>query len=115
MAKCTEEMWRGKHLFVGIDMHRVRWHITIFTQDGLKLFSNYISGNCSALAQLLDRYNKAKRVSAVYEAGYFGFWLYDFLRDIGVDAHVTPPNLIPVQAGVESKRIEGTVTSWQII
>ena len=99
MARYTATAWQDKHLFVGIDMHRKQWHITILTEEGLKLFSNRIEGSCEALDRVLCRYSKARRISVVYEAGYFGFWLYDFLLELGVDAHVTPPSLIPIQTG----------------
>ena len=35
----------------------------------------------------------------VYEAGYFGFWLFDYLTQYGVDCIVTPPSLIPQEHG----------------
>jgi transposase len=84
-------------------MHRKRWHITILNEEGLQLFSNRIPGYCDALGQLLSRYAGAKCIRAVYEAGYFGFWLYDFLVASGVDACVTPPNLIPCETGNQIK------------
>ena len=99
MARYTVSAWKGKHLFVGIDVHRRWWHVTILNEDGLKLFANQIPGNCEAISQLLSRYAEAERISVVYEAGYFGFWLHDHLQDIGVDARVTPPSLVPTQAG----------------
>jgi transposase len=35
----------------------------------------------------------------VYEAGYFGFWLYDRLLEHGIDCIVTPPSLVPQEYG----------------
>lgn len=108
MARYTVEAWQGKDLFVGIDMHRKQWHITILNEDGLRLFSNCIAGTTEAIDKLLSRYREAKEICAVYEAGYFGFWLYDFLVDTGVSARVTPPSLIPSQSGnmVKTDRID---------
>ena len=108
MARYTVEAWQGKDLFVGIDMHRKQWHITILNEDGLRLFSNRIAGTTEAIDKLLSRYGEAKEICAVYEAGYFGFWLYDFLVDMGVSACVTPPSLIPSQSGnmVKTDRID---------
>ena len=40
---------------------------------------------------------------AVYEAGYFGFWLYDELTAYGVTTCVTPPSLIPSASGNKVK------------
>ena len=34
MAKYDSMTWQGKALFVGIDMHRKRWHISIRSEDG---------------------------------------------------------------------------------
>ena len=99
MARYTVEAWQGKDLFVGIDMHLKQWHVTILNEDGLRLFSNRIAGTAEAIDKLLSRYGEAKKIFAVYEAGYFGFWLYDFLLDMGVSASVTPPSLIPSQSG----------------
>lgn len=99
MATYSEAAFSGKHLFIGIDLHRQKWHITIRTEDGLVLFSNTIDGTWSALRTLLARYQAARQLSAVYEAGYFGFWLYDLLIAYGIDARVTPPSLIPQAAG----------------
>ena len=99
MARYTVEAWRGKDLFVGIDMHLKQWHVTILNEDGLRLFSNRIAGTAEAIDKVLSRYGEAKEIFAVYEAGYFGFWLYDFLVEMGVSASVTPPSLIPSQSG----------------
>lgn len=108
MPRYKPEAWRGKHLFVGIDLHLRKWQVTILSEDGLKLFSNSIDGNWQSLESLLSRFDEASKRSVVYEAGYFGFWLYDRLIEYGVEARVTPPNLIPTAAGnrVKTDRID---------
>jgi transposase len=87
----------GEDLFVGIDLHKRRWHVTIRTLD-VELFSGSIPGTWDALRQLLDRY-KGNRIQAVYEAGCFGFWLSDRMVDSGVNCLVTPPSLVPMEYG----------------
>ena len=62
-------------LFVGIDLHKDRWHVTIRTFD-LELFSASIPGTWEALQRVLARYH-GHPLQAVYEAGYFGFRLHD--------------------------------------
>jgi transposase len=57
-----------------------------------------IPGKREALHKLLERY-KGCDIRAVYEAGYFGFWLYDRLTECGIDCVVTPPSLIPREYG----------------
>ncbi len=51
-----------------------------------------------ALKKLLSPF-KALAIEAVYEAGYFGFWLYRHLSQWGVSCRVTPPSLIPRVSG----------------
>lgn len=84
-------------LYVGIDLHKRSWHITIRTEDA-EVISTSIPGRWEALRSLLNRY-RGKKIHAVYEAGYFGFWLYDRLWEYGVDCLVTPPSLIPQEYG----------------
>ena len=84
-------------IWVGIDLHKVQWHVTIRSEAG-ELFSGSIPGCWEALRALLERY-PAREVSVVYEAGYFGYWLYDALTQWGASCRVTPPSLVPQQQG----------------
>ncbi len=49
--------------------------------------------------RLLHKYGEARKISLVYEAGYFGFWLYDMLFSAGFSPYVTPPSQIPKASG----------------
>ena len=105
--KCKrKEINQGEDLFVGIDLHKRTWHITIRTMD-LVIFSASIAGSWAALSKLLDRYEKAK-IHTVYEAGYFGYWLFDKLTERGIDCIVTAPTLIPREYGnrVKTDRLD---------
>ena len=84
-------------LFIGIDLHKDRWHVTIRTMD-LELFSGSIPGTWEALERVLAHYH-GHPLQAVYEAGYFGFRLHDRLVDHGIPCIVTPPSLIPQEYG----------------
>ena len=84
-------------VFVGIDLHRRRWHVTARTEDA-ELFSASIEGSWEALRHVLDRYS-GHPIEAVYEAGYFGYWLHDRLLAYGAACVVTPPSLIPQETG----------------
>ena len=102
------ELVQGKDLFVGIDLHKRRWHITIRTAE-LEVFSASIAGQWAILRKILDRYKQSK-IRAVYEAGYFGFWLFDKLTEHGIDCIVTPPSLIPQEYGnrVKTDRLDSS-------
>jgi transposase len=84
-------------IFIGIDLHKIQWHITIRTEE-VEVFNGSVPGRWEALKKLLDRYPGCQK-QAVYEAGYFGFWLYDRLTEYGVDCVVTPPSLVPQEYG----------------
>ena len=87
----------GKTIFVGVDLHRFKWHVTVRTEDQ-ELFSGTLPGQWEALRQLLDRY-RGGSIQVVYEAGYFGFWLHDRLAAYGAECIVTPPSLLPQEYG----------------
>ena len=88
---------RDEELFVGIDLHKHRWHVTIRTFD-VELFSASIPGTWEALQRVLTRYD-GHQLQAVYEAGYFGFRLHDRLVEHGIPCLVTPPSLVPKEYG----------------
>ena len=97
MRRLKEKKVGKEDLFIGIDLHKQRWHVTIRTLD-VEVFSGSIPGDWGSLRHLLDRY-AGHRLQAVYEAGYFGFWLHDQLRDHGIECLVTPPSLVPQEYG----------------
>ena len=82
MKSVTKQL-QGEKLFIGIDLHKRRWHLTIRTAD-IEIFSNSIAGRWPKLKKVLNRY-KGRRIHAVYEAGFLGFWLFDHLTESGVD------------------------------
>jgi transposase len=97
MRRSMHQVTNEEDLFVGIDLHKIRWHVTIRTTE-LELFSANIPGNWEALQGILARY-AGHHLQAVYEAGYFGFRLHDRLVDHGIPCLVTPPSLVPQEYG----------------
>lgn len=100
--KYMELVDKSKRLFAGIDLHLRSWHVTIRTED-VELVSVSIPGTWEALQHLLEPYKGCAAITAVYEAGYFGFWLHDRLETFGVRCLVTPPSLIPLEVGNKVK------------
>jgi transposase len=86
-----------KPLFVGIDLHRLRWQVTIRTED-VEIFNGSMPGRWEALQRVLERHGQYA-IQVVYEAGYFGFWLHDRLGEAGFECIVTPPSLLPMEYG----------------
>ena len=81
-----------KDIFVKIDLHKSIWHVTFRTENS-ELFNGSIPGTWDALRRMLDRY-KGHRIHAVYDTGYFGFWLYDRLTEYGAECILMPPSLL---------------------
>jgi transposase len=97
MRRLKKHGLKGEELFVGVDLHKNKWHVTIRTGD-VELFSGSIAGTWESLRRLLAQY-EGNRIQVVYEAGCFGFWLYDKLVDDGFQCIVTPPSLVPQEYG----------------
>ena len=94
MKKDNIESLSGQTLCVGMDVHKKSFHVTLRTFD-CEMRSQSIPASWSALKKLLSPF-KALDIEAVYEAGYFGYWLYRHLSQWGVCCRVTPPSLIPL-------------------
>jgi len=101
MKRARKELQPGDRIFIGIDLHKNKWHVTSRTVE-LELFSGSIPGTWEAFKRILDRY-KGHQIAAVYEAGYFGFWLHDKITEYGAECIVTPPSLIPQEYGNKIK------------
>jgi transposase len=101
MKRYKQSQDKSKRLFVGIDLHTLRWHVTIRTEDA-EVFSDRMPGRWEALRRFLER-NKGYTTQAVYGAGYCGFWLHDHLEECGARCVVTPPSLLPIEYGNKVK------------
>ncbi len=101
MERYAKRRKKRKPLYVGVDLHQRSWHVTVRT-DEQELFSGGIPAQWEALRMLLDRYPSFE-INVVYEAGYFGFWLYDEIKGYGANCIVTPPSLIPIEYGNKVK------------
>lgn len=87
----------GKDVYLGIDVHKENWHVTAL-KEGEEVFSGRIPGNYKVLKRLLAHFEDCK-IHVAYEAGPFGFWLYDELINDGIEAIVVSPSLIPTESG----------------
>ncbi len=88
-------------LFMGIDMHKNKWQITI-RDEAKVIWRGCIPGTWEDMKKLLERY-RGYGIQTVYEAGCFGFWLHDELKEYGVECIVTPPSLVPMEYGNKVK------------
>jgi len=88
--KCESE------IFVGIDVHLKSWAVTVRDREK-ELLSTTMPSEPLVLKRTLARY-KSHKITAVYEAGYFGYVLHDFLEKQGIKCKVVSPASIPTES-----------------
>lgn len=92
--KISEKTFEGQSIYVGIDVHRKSWKVSILTETlSYKTFS--APPESDKLGSFLkDRFPGAAYYSA-YEAGFSGFWLHRQLTRMGIKSMVVHPADIP--------------------
>lgn len=98
MNKVRTAFFSGKVLFVGLDLHKEKWSITVRC-EGLELKTCTLPGDKKKLVAFLHNHYPGGQYKLAYEAGCFGYWLYDYLVERGIGVIVTPPNLILTESG----------------
>lgn len=94
--KNTRLDFSGQDIYVGLDTGKKSWKVTILTKDfEHKTFSQ--PPKPEALVGYLHKHFPGAKYQCVYEAGYFGFWIHDALRQQGVDCLVTHPADVPTK------------------
>jgi transposase len=93
MQDKSESYFNNKNLFIGIDVHKKRWVVTVRTYElELKTFS--MGPSAEELERfLIDNYREAL-LHIVYECCFSGFWIYDYFHQRGYNIIVTPVNRI---------------------
>jgi transposase len=92
--KINEKTFEGQSIYVGIDVHKKDWKVTIMTHElSYKTFSSVPK------AEKLGAYLKSNFPGATYysayEAGFSGFWLHKELTALGINSIVVNPADIP--------------------
>ncbi|DAC71593.1 MAG TPA: hypothetical protein DSN98_09580, partial [Thermoplasmata archaeon] len=62
----------GKRVYVGIDVHKESWQVTVRT-EGEEIFNSRSPGQYQSLKRLLKCF-QGSWMKVAYEAGHFGFW-----------------------------------------
>jgi hypothetical protein len=70
MTTIEVKNWEGHNLYVGIDVHKNKWVVTVRTEE-LELKTFVTVGKSNLLVKALLRNWPGARFKAVYEAGYF--------------------------------------------
>ena len=91
--KISRSYYEGKHIFVGIDVHKKRWVVTVRSYD-LELRTFSMLASAEELEKFLSNNYKDALIHIVYECCFSGFWIYDYYHERGYDIIVTPTNRI---------------------
>ena len=126
MNKRSKLDFSGQPIYIGLDVHKKNWSVSIFTQFGeYKTFSQ--PPKAETLVQYLEHHFPSAQYHSVYEAGYCGFWIHEQLTEKGIHNIVANPADIPTRdkerrnkrdrvdcrklaRGLRGKQIEGIYT-----
>lgn len=95
-AKVKEKLFDGQSIYVGIDCHKKNWTVTILgEQYEHKTMSQ--NPDPDILASYLRRNFPGADYSAVYEAGFNGFYPCRRLRELGINCNVIHAADVPTR------------------
>lgn len=83
-----EISFKGQTIYVGIDVHKTIWVVTVMTEVGNyeKKFS--IPASPQKFFETLKKNYPDARYEAVYEAGFTGFSTYYHLKELGINCSI---------------------------
>jgi transposase len=99
--------FKNKTIFIGLDLHKKTWNLTARC-EGLQLKYWTMPASKEKLIKSIHQFFPGAKYYLAYEAGCFGYWLYDYLTENGVKTIITPPNMIPREDSprVKNNRID---------
>ncbi len=111
-AKDTLISFSGQHFYIGIDVHKKRWVVTV-RQNGLKLRSESIDPLTKVVQRHLQKHYPEGTFHIAYEAGFSGFWIVREFQKLGMDCIVINPGDVPT-SNKEKDRKTDSVDSNKI-
>lgn len=94
MEKCTKLDFTGQSIYVGLDVHKKSWSVSIFSEqcEHKKFTQDPVTDK---LVHYLKRNFPGASYHAAYEVGFSGFWTQEQLRNQGVNCIVVHPADVP--------------------
>lgn len=96
MKQINKLDFSGQDIYVGIDTGKKSWKVSILTKD-LEHGTFTQPPEPKALVSYLNKNFPSANYLCAYEAGYFGFWIYNQLNQMGVSCIVVHPADIPTK------------------
>lgn len=95
----------GQTVYVGIDVHKKNWQITIML-NGMKLKAFSMNPDPKELYNYLTNHYPNANNYSVYEAGFSGFWADRQLRSLGLNNIVVNPADVPTKSKERRKKTD---------
>jgi len=103
MNKSNKLDFTGQPIYVGLDVHKKSWSVSILSQQcEHKTFTQ--PPEVDKLVYYLRRNFPGAQYHSVYEAGFSGFWIHDQLRERGIDCIVVNPADVPTKDKEQTKK-----------
>ncbi|VAX26180.1 hypothetical protein MNBD_IGNAVI01-1738, partial [hydrothermal vent metagenome] len=97
MKKNTKLNFAGQKLYVGIDVHKNSWNVTIML-NGMQVKRLSMNPEPKELSNYLRKHYPDGEYYSVYEAGFSGFWADRELRSLGINNIVVNPADVPTKS-----------------
>lgn len=95
--KNTKLNFSGQNIYVGIDVHKKSWDVTIIL-NGMKVKKFSMNPNPKELYNYLCKHYPNGVYYSVYEAGFSGFWADRELRAFGINNIIVNPADVPTKS-----------------
>lgn len=95
--KNTELNFKHQKIYVGIDVHKNNWYITIII-NGMKVKELSIDPSPRILYEYLKKHYPNGDYYSVYEAGYSGYWAHRELCSLGIKNIIVNPADVPTKS-----------------
>ena len=104
----------SKELFVGIDVHKAKWVVTVRSYDlELKTFS--MQPEAETLEKFLHLTYPGAKYKIVNECCFSGVWIYDYFSEKGYQIIVTPTNRIYKDGStIKTDKIDSRKLAFQL-
>jgi hypothetical protein len=93
-TKDTPTSFAGQHFYVGVNVHKKRWSVTIRNND-MRIKTYSMDPSPELLVSQLKHHYPDGVYHIVYEIGFTGFWICRRFRELGMDCITVNPAATP--------------------
>ncbi len=112
MKKNKKINFTGQNIYVGIDVHKNSWNLTVISA-GVTFDKLSLNPSPKQLHNYLTKNYPNANYHSVYEAGFSGFWADRQLRQLGINNIVVNPADVPTK-GKERRRKTDRIDSGKL-